>query len=333
MDAVRSLIEAGLSVWLDPDARAGDAADDLVSWVAERRIGGVGPTLPPARLGVADARALSAFADADPLQSHALARSARLAERLADLLADVHAAGRGSDGLVQFPAPETWHDPSALVALADTLTALTRAANLVIGLPYAQAGLAAARQLVFRGVSVALGPVFTPGEYAAADHAYRRGLEQRLAAGRSLSGVVSLVWTPVGAIDEYATGLLGARTTEPLGGLGATIAQLIYLKSFRAFASPSWTRLRAAGAERPRPAFCDLPPRHAEAIERLTLPGSVIALGRRTIATFDESGWPPLAEPDETEVDWTVRQAARLGFSTTAVRQALRPGRGARSPT
>jgi hypothetical protein len=39
MDAVHSLIEAGLSLWLDPDARDGDAADDLASWVAERHIG------------------------------------------------------------------------------------------------------------------------------------------------------------------------------------------------------------------------------------------------------------------------------------------------------
>ena len=325
MDAVRSLIEAGVSVWLDPDAPVKGAGEDLVSWLAGKPVTGVGPSLPAARSPRADRQALAAFADANPLRSVALAHSARLVERIAIQLSAVHSDSGGSDGLVQFPSPpDVWGDPRALVALAGDLSRLTSAANVVIGLPFNSAGLTAAQELVFRGVSIALGPVFSPTEYRRAGNAYRRGLERRVAAGESLAELVSVVWIPVRAIDDYVAELLGPVGPLPYGQIGATIAERIYLESFQSLLDPRWRRLRAAGATRQRPAFCDLPAGKADELRRLILPGSILALSRRVVGALRASPSLPLAEPDETEVDWTLREARREGLRLVAMSAALR---------
>src|SRR4051812_40385951 len=205
MECIGHLTEQGIAVWLDtvlPVPVAGEGPDP---WLAASGITGAGPSLPASRSPQADPRALWAFADADPLRSLALARSARLVERLARQLAPVHAATAGANGLVGFPAPpDVWADPRALVALALRLGRLTEAANVVIGLPFNAAGLLAAEELVLHGGSICIGPVFSPWEYRRAGEAYLRGLERRLAAGGSLEGLASVAWVPVTEIDDHA---------------------------------------------------------------------------------------------------------------------------------
>jgi transaldolase len=178
------------------------------------------------------------------------------------------------------------------------------------GLPFSADGLAAAEALAFGGTAVALGPVFTPEELRIAADAYRRGLERRIAAGGAPGGPWVL-WLPIAAIDEYAAGFID--------GVGAALAVLVYLESFRLRADARWQPLRAAGASLPRPGFCRVPdPR----LQCLSLPGAILALPPRTLASL---GAPlPLSEPDETEAEWTLRQARGRGLDTTAMSRALR---------
>jgi transaldolase len=217
------------------------------------------------------------------------------AARLARRLAAVHVASGGTDGLVQVPAGDGSPD----------------AANLMPGLPFSAEGLAAVQALAFRGTAVALGPVFTPEEFRLAGDAYRRGLERRLAAGRAPGGP-AVLWLPIAAIDEYA-----ARFID---GVGAALAVLVYLESFRLRADAGWQPLRAAGASLPRPGFCRVPdPR----LQCLSLPGAILALPPRTLARL---GAPlPSSEPDETEAEWTLRQACERGLDPVAMARALRP--------
>jgi transaldolase len=216
------------------------------------------------------------------------------AARLARRLAAVHAASGGTDGLVQVPASDG--SPAA--------------ANLMPGLPFSVEGLAAAEALALRGTAVALGPVFTPAELRLAGDAYRRGLERRLAAGGAPGGP-AVLWLPIAAIDEYAAGYID--------GVGAALAVLVYLESFRLRADARWQALRAAGAAPPRPGFCRVP---ATRLQCLSLPGAILALPPRTLANL---GAPlSLSEPDETEAAWTLRQARDRGLDPVAMARALR---------
>lgn len=325
-ETVRSLSRADVSVWLDPAPVEARAGEDLLSCLAASRATGVGPSLPAGPPDLADRHAASTFPDENPLRSAALARSARLANRMATHLAPVHAATGGGDGLVQFPAPpDLWDDAQALVALAAQLEAAAAAENLLMGLPYTSAGLVAAAELLFRGVSIAVGPVFSPMEYRRAEQAYQRALERRLDAGRSIAGLVSIVWIPVGVIDAYAAELLGRRPVEFRGGVGATVAELIYLESFSMLSHARWRRLRGAGAAHPRPAFCHLRANgDDDDFKRLVLPGSVLALSAEDIAAVSASARLEPAEPDETEARWAFAEAGRSGLRLGAMSQALR---------
>ena len=218
------------------------------------------------------------------------------AARLAHRLSSVHAASGGTEGLVQVPAPARGMRPEV--------------ANLMLGLPFSAEGLAAAEALASRGRAVAIGPVFTPEELRLAGDAYRCGLERRLAAGAPPGGP-AVLWLPIAAIDGYAAGVID--------GVGAALAVLVYLESFRLRADARWQALRAAGASPPRPGFCRVP---ATRLPGLSLPGAILAVPPRTLASL---GAPlPLSEPDETEAAWTWRQACRRGLDPVAMARALR---------
>jgi hypothetical protein len=287
---LQDLHDAGVAFWLDPGPLPAARDPLALGGIATTGIVGVGPSA----------------------RTWSLRTVARIAERLRPL----HAASGGRDGLVELPAPPH-------VAVAENRAQLTRAANLVVGLPFTRAGLHAAQELVFRGRSIAVGPVLSPSEHRRVAEAYRRGLERRLAAGRPLHGLASIAWVPVGPIDAYAECVLGRRPGWP-GSVGTALAELIYLDSFRLPPDRGWRRLWEAGAARPRPAFCRLERRDAAGrLERLVLPGATLALsgeGLRAIAAAPPSA---PAEPDETEVRWTLAQAQRDGLRPAALRAAL----------
>jgi len=234
----------------------------------------------------------------------------RAAADLADRLASVHAVSGGCDGFVSVEAS------AAVAGLAAGIP------NVLVTLPFGAAGLDDAEMLVSRGVPVAIGPVLSVAEYALAAERYQAGLRRRLAAGAPVLGQAALTWTPVGAIDAYAGVRLAAAARRgdltPL--VGEALAQLIYMERFQAFAGLAWRRLRAAGAWPLRCAFCDLP---AERVARLALPGAVLSLDAPTLRGFDAAALP-VAEPDETEARWMLREAERHGLDLRAMRRALR---------
>src|SRR4029079_2847449 len=81
-------------------------------------------------------------------------------------------------GLAELPAaPDVWEEPEGLIATAGAASAV----DAVVALPFPAAGLRAAEELVFRGISTSLWPVCSPREARWAGDAYRLGLPRRLA--------------------------------------------------------------------------------------------------------------------------------------------------------
>jgi transaldolase len=221
--------------------------------------------------------------------------------------------GRAGDRWVQVECPlQLLRHTHALLAFARLARHRSHGGRVAIGLPCTPAGLAAATQLLRRGLTVGIGPVSTTATFNAVAACFTQALEARRAAALAIDEVGCVAWVPVGLVDEHADRCLPAGSSLH-GTAGIAVAQLLYLQAFQTFAGPRWAQLRAAGAQPVRLGWSRLvAERRASYISRLTLPGSVIALGHPWAAEFDGHRLQA-AEADETEARWTSQELVRSG--------------------
>ena len=200
----------------------------------------------------------------------------------------------------------------ALLAFARLARHRAHGGRPAIGLPCTPPGLAAAAQLLRRGISVGIGPVSRPATWNAVAERFTGALEERHAIGLPIDDIGCVAWVPVGLVDDHADRSLPSGS--PLRGTaGIAVAQQLYLHAFQTFTGPRWAQLSAHGAQPARLGWNRLmAERRASYLSRLTLPGSVIALGHPWAAEFDGHRLQA-AEADETEACWTARELVRSG--------------------
>jgi len=235
----------------------------------------------------------------------------RIVEGLTGLgLEDVERAG---DRWAQIDCPPRLvRHTQAVLGFARQAVSRTRDGRVAIGLPCSPRGLAGAEELLWRGISVGVGPVSTTATWRAVAQRFTRALERRRAVGLPVDGVACVAWVPVGLIDDHSDPFL-ARSSSLRGAGGIAVAQLLYLLAFQTFAEQRWIELRAHGAQPPRLGWNRLTAeRRASYISRLTLPGSVIALGHPWASEI-EGHELDVTEADETEARWTSRELIRKG--------------------
>jgi hypothetical protein len=235
----------------------------------------------------------------------------RLVEGITGLgLDDVERAG---DRWVQVDCPRRLvRHTHAVVGFARQAVSRARDGRVAIGLPCTPRGLAGAEELLWRGISVGLGPVSTAATWRAVAQRCIRALERRRAVGLPVDEVACVAWVPVGLIDDHSDPFL-SRSSSLRGAGGIAVAQLLYLLAFQMFAEQRWIELRAHGAQPPRLGWNRLTAeRRASYISRLTLPGSVIALGHPWASEI-EGHELDVTEADETEARWTSRELIRGG--------------------
>jgi hypothetical protein len=217
-------------------------------------------------------------------------------------------------------------DASAAVEQAVRVLRRLQATNVVIGVPAGDAGAAAVHELTYRGINAAVDDVLSPGRYEQAAEAYISGLERRLAEGRPLERIASLAWMPVAAVDRRVDAVLNADS--PLrGAVAVALAQQLHLQASRWFAGSRWRRLAAHGAQPQRLGFSALDPGPGvddgmSYVERLALPGTVLAVASRTLERCSSARLLP-TEADETEIAWVLGQAAAAGAPVPAIAAEL----------
>jgi transaldolase len=243
-------------------------------------------------------------------------------------LDDLRAAGDAlsSDRHVQVDCPSHLAgDARHAARFAELAARHAGPASIAIGLRCTRSGLSSAEELARRGISVGIGPVVTSVGWVAAADSFMRGLERRGAAGLPLSAVSCIVWVPVGLVDVHSEHWLSPASSLR-GAAGVTVAQLLYLLAFRTFTGPRWSALRERGARPPRLGFNRLTaPRRASYLDRLRLPGSVIAVPHRWADELDH-GDPAPAEADETEAIWTAGELVRRGVPLDQVLATIEAG-------
>jgi transaldolase len=319
MDRLFALRSANVSLWTD-GFEWHSAGMGLAGRVRRRAVTGVGPDTAAAQTRLlvprhsARLERLAARGDRDAdAASRALALDdARVA---AASLRDAHRRSGGCDGLVELACPPmSAADATEVIAFAEQSWHRADAPNLLVRVPSTDQGRLAFQELAYRGLNVAMAEVLSAERAGAVAEAFLRALERRLNEGFPVHDVVSVIWVPIAALDVRVDAQL--PTPSPLRRtVAVAVAHSVYETVQRCFSGPRWSRLRRVGAQPLRVGFTDLDPTAPPALyaARLCLPGSIISAPLDTLKSLSREGGAGLAEVDETEVRWVLREATAAG--------------------
>jgi transaldolase len=170
-----------------------------------------------------------------------------------DAFADLHAASDGLHGCVSIEVePGHAFDTDATVTQARQLWADIDRPNLMVKVPGTEPGLAAITTLIAEGINVNVTLLFSVERYLAVMDAHLSGLEQRLAAGGSLSHVSGVASFFVSRVDGKVDPLLPdghrLRSTIAIANARAAYAAFEQVRD-----DERWQALAAAGARVQRP--------------------------------------------------------------------------------
>src|SRR6266536_3222891 len=223
-DALTALSTAGVSIWLDDLSRERLVSGSLADLAASDHV--VGVTTNPSIFA-------KAIAGGDAYQV-----------QLSDLAERGVSVGEALRAL-------------ATIAEARALWWLVDRPNLFIKIPAARQGLPAIAACLAEGISINVTLIFSLRRYDAVVDAFTGGLERARQAGHDLSSLASVASFFVSRVDtEVDTRLdkIGTSEAAALRGRAAIAnARLAYQHYERAFSSPRWAALEAAGARPQRP--------------------------------------------------------------------------------
>jgi transaldolase len=326
MNALNRLHDLGQSVWLDNIRRELLTSGTLAKWIRELSVTGLtsNPTIFD--------HAISHGTDYDAaIQRHATAgRTARdvfFAIALeditaaADLLRPAYDHSGGLDGFVSLEvSPTLADDTEGTIAEAKRLHAAAARPNVLIKVPGTAAGQLAIEELILAGVPINVTLLFSREHYLGAAHAYLKGLERRVAAGRKpdVPSVASLFvsrWD--GASSQLPDGLRDR--------LGVAISQRTY-KAYRdLLASARWHHLAVKGARPQRLLWASTGTKSKAVpdtyyVTALAAPQTVNTMPEATLLAFADHGdIGPLLPADGGDGEATLARIGKAGVDVDAL--------------
>lgn len=258
---VLELGKAGTSIWLDDLSRAKLTGTDNHSLPHRiKHDGVVGVTTNPSIFGAAITGATEYAADiaamkgatVDEVITKLTTDDVRAA---CDLFTDIYNSSNGVDGRVSIEVdPRSAHDTAKTVAEGKALYALVNRPNVMIKVPATLEGLPAITALIAEGISVNVTLIFSIERYALVIDAFMKGLEERAAAGKSLSDIHSVASFFISRIDTAIDPILKAvGKSDLLGKAAVANAHLAYELYINQSTSPRWAALAALGGNMQRP--------------------------------------------------------------------------------
>lgn len=325
MNPLKRLQDFGQSIYLDEIRRAWLSDGTLARLIADDGLHGF--TSNPAIF----AKAITQSHDYDAaIAAHAAAGDdvATTYEGLviqdiqngADAFRQVFDESGGRFGLVSLEvSPELADDVAGTIAEARHLWQRLARPNVFIKVPATQAGIEAIRALTREGINVNVTLLFGLERYRQVVEAYLTGLEQRVADGNSITGVISVASFFLSRIDVLldprfdeiaASGSAKADKARTLRGTVAIAsAKLAYSLYQEAFGAPgAWSRrfapLAALGAEPQRllwastgtkdPSYPD-----TKYVEPLIGPDTINTLPLDTLTAYRDHGRPAARITDD----------------------------------
>ena len=248
--------------------------------------------------------------------------------RAAGLLRPTFDASEGVDGWVSLGvSPLLANNTAHTIRAASKLHERAATPNLFIQIPGTPEGARAVEELIFDGVPVNVGLLFSSEHYLAAAGAYLRGIERRLAAGLhpKIASVASMFVSPwdVSVKEEISPPFRNR--------LGIAMAMLTYRAHRELLASERWQRLAEAGASPQRLLWTSTgtgttDPEASDTlyVESLIAPDTINALSEKTLQAFADHGQVGAALPaDGDHADAVLEEFRREGVDDDALAQQL----------
>lgn len=330
---LRSLLQAGVSPWLDLLHRALVTGGDLERLITEDSLRGM--TSNPSIFEKAILESDDYEADLAECRGEGMDPQAvyeRIAIRDVQLAADVlrpsWEAAHHQDGFVSLEiAADLAHDEQRSIAAARDFWQRVNRPNVMIKIPGTPEGFGAIEQGIYEGININITLLFAVEAYERVIDAYMSGIERRLAEGKS-ADVASVASFFVSRVDTAADKRLEQSGHEELYGRAAIAnARMAYRKFEEHFSGPRWEALHRAGAHYQRPLWASTGVKNERYpdtmyVDELVGPHTVNTMPLKTLRAFGEhghiSGVTARRDPEED-----LEALARAGVSMTEITDEL----------
>jgi transaldolase len=315
---LRKLVEAGTSPWLDLLRRSIVQNGELARLVAEDSLRGVTSNPSIFEKAILDSddydEQLHRLFDAGQTDPQAIYEELAIADvqGACDVLRQTYEDSGHQDGFVSLEvAADLAHDPAKTIAAATDFWGRVKRPNLMIKIPGTKEGVGPIEEAIYEGLNINITLLFAVDAYEKVADAYLRGLERRLAEGKSLD-IASVASFFVSRIDTAVDKRLdGTGHDELLGTAAIANARDAYRSFERMFGSdnPRWQALHHAGAHPQRPLWASTgvkSPAYKDTmyVDELVAPHTVNTMPLATLEAVGDHGTiaGPTAthNPDET---------------------------------
>jgi transaldolase len=331
---LRSLVEAGVSPWLDYLERSLITGGELKRLIDEDSLRGntSNPSIfEKAILGSSD----DYDEDLKELGGKGLSPQEiyeHVAIKDVQMACDVHRptweATHHQDGFVSLEvSADIAHDTEASINGARDFWQRVNRPNLMIKIPGTREGIPAIEKCISEGININITLLFSVESYENVIDAFMSGLEKRLENKESLD-VASVASFFVSRVDTAADKQLEASgNTELLGTAAVANAREAYRKFEEHFATPRWEALHHAGAHVQRPLWASTGVKNpaypdTKYVDDLVGPHTVNTMPLDTLKAFGDHGHisGPSAQKDPSA---ELAALAKAGIDMTEITKQL----------
>ena len=246
--------------------------------------------------------------------------------RAADLFRPAFEASDGVDGWVSMEvSPLLADDTQGSIDAAARIHRQADRTNLFVKIPGTPAGIPAIEESIFNGVPIYVTLLFSREQYIAAAEAYLRGIERRIAAGRTprVASVASLF------VSRWDKAVGENVSPELRNKLGIAIGQRTYVAYRKLLASERWQKLAKAGALPQRLLWASTGTKDPNAsdtlyVEALAAAETIDTIPEKTLRAFADHGEVRgVMAADGSDAEETLARFTRAGVDVAALATQL----------
>jgi len=246
--------------------------------------------------------------------------------RAADLFRPAFETSGGVDGWVSMEvSPLLADDTQGSIDAAARIHRQADRTNLFVKIPGTPAGIPAIEESIFNGVPINVTLLFSREQYIAAAEAYLRGIERRIAAGRTprVASVASLF------VSRWDKAVGENVSPELRNKLGIAIGQRTYVAYRKLLASERWQKLAKAGALPQRLLWASTGTKDPNAsdtlyVEALAAAETIDTIPEKTLRAFADHGEVRgVMAADGSDAEETLARFTRAGVDVAALATQL----------